>query len=126
MNPLQALYFLIMVFFLQQLDGNVIGPRILGGKVGLSSFWVMFAIIVGGGLFGFLGMILGVPVFAVIYSYLAKGINKRLNKKNIESDTLAYEDFSKYGVSKTELFGKERATDGPVKIEDTVSGTQDN
>ena len=125
-KPVAALEFVILIVVLQQLDGNIIGPKILGKATKLSSFWVMFAIIVGGGLFGFLGMILGVPVFAVIYSYLAKGINRRLNKKNIESDTLAYEDLSKYGVSKTELFGKERATDGPVKIEDTASQPEDN
>ena len=98
---------------------------ILGKATKLSSFWVMFAIIVGGGLFGFLGMILGVPVFAVLYTYFARGINKLLNKKNIDSDTLAYEDFSKYGASKTELFGRERVNDGPEEITGTVPGTQD-
>ena len=121
-KPVASLEFIILIVVLQQLDGNIIGPKILGKATKLSSFWVMFAIIVGGGLFGFLGMILGVPVFAVLYTYIARGINKRLNKKNSESDTLAYEDFSKYGASKTELFGKERATDGPEEIEGTVPG----
>lgn len=120
-KPLAALEFIILIVVLQQLDGNIIGPKILGKATKLSSFWVMFAIIVGGGLFGFLGMILGVPVFAVLYTYIARGINKLLNKKKIDSDTLAYEDFSKYGASKTELFGMERVTDGPEETENTVS-----
>ncbi len=122
-KPMAALEFIILIIVLQQLDGNIIGPKILGKATKLSSFWVMFAIIVGGGLFGFLGMILGVPVFAVFYSYFARGINKLLHKKNIDSDTLAYEDYSKYGASKTELFGMERATDGIEETEDPVSGS---
>lgn len=60
-NPLQGLYFLIVIFILQQVDGNIIGPTILGDSTGLSPFWVVFAIMVGGGLFGFAGMLLGVP-----------------------------------------------------------------
>ena len=119
-KPVASLEFIILIVILQQLDGNIIGPKILGKATKLSSFWVMFAIVVGGGLFGFLGMILGVPVFAVLYTYFAKAINRLLRKKHIDSDTLAYEDFTKYGVSKTELFGKERATDGPEEITDTV------
>ena len=63
-SPWHALYLLIFIIILQQVDGNIIGPKILGSSTGLSSFWVMFAILIGGGLFGFLGMLLGVPVFA--------------------------------------------------------------
>ena len=70
-NPTHCLIFLVMVLILQQIDGNIIGPRILGDSVGLSSLWIMFAIIVGGSYFGFYGMLFGVPVFAVIY-YLLK------------------------------------------------------
>ena len=66
-DPMQALYFTIFILVLQQVDGSIIGPKILGETTGLSSFWVMFAILVGGGLFGFAGMILGIPIFAVIY-----------------------------------------------------------
>ena len=124
-KPFAALEFVILIIILQQLDGNIIGPKILGKATKLSSFWVMFAIIVGGGLFGFLGMILGVPVFAVFYTYFARAINRMLKKKHIDSDTLAYEDFSKYGVSKTELFGKERLTDEPEKITDITPGDKD-
>ena len=124
-KPVACLEFVILIVVLQQLDGNIIGPKILGKATKLSSFWVMFAIIVGGGLFGFIGMILGVPVFAVLYTYFARAINRLLRKKHIDSDTLAYEDFSKYGVSKTELFGKERITDEPEKITDTVTSVKD-
>ena len=126
MNPLACLKFVILVLVLQQVDGNIIGPKILGKATKLSSFWVMFAIIVGGGLFGFLGMILGVPVFAVMYTYLARDINRLLKKKKIDTDTLAYEDYSKYGATKTELFGRERATDGLEEVKSSISQNQDN
>ena len=68
----------------------------------------MFAIIVSGGLFGFVGMILGVPVFAIIYTYISRAINGRLKEKDMPTDTLIYEDFRKYNVKKEDLFGKER------------------
>lgn len=104
LDPIAALKFALMVLALQQLDGNIIGPKILGKSTNLASFWVMFAIIVAGGLFGFVGMVLGVPVFAVIYSYIRRGINNRLAEKKLPTDTLLYEDFSKY---KLEDFDKE-------------------
>ena len=103
-DPVAALKFAIMVLALQQLDGNIIGPKILGKSTNLASFWVMFAIIVAGGLFGFVGMVLGVPVFAVVYTYIRRGINNRLAEKELPTDTLLYEDFSKY---KLEDFDKE-------------------
>ena len=67
-SPWHALYLLIFIIVLQQVDGNIIGPKILGNSTGLTSFWVMFAILIGGGMFGFLRMLLGVPVFALILS----------------------------------------------------------
>lgn len=79
-DPTQALWFIIMVLVLQQIDGNIIGPKILGDSIGLSAFWVLVAIIMGAGLFGITGMLLGVPVFAVIYSAVASLINDRLSK----------------------------------------------
>ena len=102
-SPLQAVYFLIMVLVLQQFDGNILGPKILGGTTGLASFWVMFAIIVCGGLFGFLGMVLGVPVFAVFYYYTRKFITKKLVKKNLPTSTTAYEDFNKYDINRKDV-----------------------
>ncbi len=83
-DPLDCLIFVIMIIILQQLDGNVIGPAILGDSVGLSSLWIMFAILVGGAYFGFFGMLLGVPVVAVIY-YVIKGIvDDKLSEKGID------------------------------------------
>ena len=107
-EPIAALKFAIMVLVLQQLDGNVIGPKILGKTTKLASFWVMFAIIVGGGLFGLPGMILGVPVFAIIYAYTSGAINSKLREKEMPTDTLVYEDFSRNHIDKEEIFGKER------------------
>ena len=80
-DPMHCLYFVIFVFLLQQLDGNVIGTIILGDSTGLSSFWVMFSILLFGGIWGIVGMIVGVPLFAVIYDIVRKltffGLNKR-------------------------------------------------
>ena len=89
-NPVQGLYFLIFVIILQQVDGNIIGPKILGDSTGLSAFWVMFSILIGGGLFGFLGMLLGVPVFAMIYYIIRRLVNHSIRKKNLTTVTEAY------------------------------------
>lgn len=89
-SPIQCVYFLIFVLILQQVDGNIIGPKILGDSTGLSSFWVIFAILMGGGLFGFPGMVLGVPLFAVIYAFISRRINHSLEKKGLSRDTDAY------------------------------------
>ena len=71
-NPMHCLYFIIFIFVLQQLDGNVIGPKILGNTTGVSSFWVLFAILLFGGMWGVVGMVIGVPLFAVIYDIIRK------------------------------------------------------
>jgi predicted PurR-regulated permease PerM len=89
-DPLKSLYFIIFVFALQQLDGNVIGPKILGSSTGLSSFWVVVAILVGGGFGGVLGMFLGVPVFACFYSLVRYLINRRLTKRNMTTEACDY------------------------------------
>ena len=89
-SPLQALYFAVFVLILQQVDGNIIGPKILGDSTGIPSFSVMFAILVGGRLFGFVGMILGIPIFAIIYAYFSRYINGRLLKKNLPVKTENY------------------------------------
>ncbi len=83
-NPIDCLIFVIMIIILQQIDGNIIGPRILGDSVGLSSLWIMFAILVGGAYFGFFGMLLGVPVVAVIYYVIKEFVDERLKDKGIE------------------------------------------
>lgn len=89
-SPWHALYLLIFIIVLQQVDGNIIGPKILGNSTGLSSFWVMFAILIGGGMFGFLGMLLGVPVFALIYYIVRKLVNNSIKKRKLPMDTDAY------------------------------------
>ena len=72
-DPWLAVWFLVIVFVIQQIDGNILKPKIIGNQVGLSSFWVLFSVIVGGALFGILGFILGTPIYAVFYSLIAKG-----------------------------------------------------
>ena len=89
-NPLQALYFLIFELVLQQIDGNIIGPKILGGRMGISGFWVLFSITVFGSLFGFPGMLLGVPIFTVIYALCSEAINNSLKKKKLTQNTDDY------------------------------------
>lgn len=89
-NPLQGVYFIIFILILQQVDGNIIGPAILGESTGLSSFWVVFAILVGGGLFGILGMIIGVPAFAVMFYVLRKTINYILRRKHLPESSTHY------------------------------------
>ena len=89
-NPLQAFYFVIFVICLQQLDGNVIGPKILGNTVGISGFWVLISITVAASLFGFAGMLLGVPVFAVIYMLISDAVNLALSRKGRTTVTDAY------------------------------------
>ena len=89
-DPIKGIYFLIFIFILQQVDGNIIGPKILGDSTGLSAFWVMFSILIGGGLFGFLGMLLGVPVFAMIYYIIRRLVNHSIRKKNLTTVTEAY------------------------------------
>lgn len=93
-NPMKGVYFLVFILLLQQLDGNVIGPKILGDSTGLSAFWVVFAILLGGGLFGFIGMIMGVPTFAVIYYIIQMLINSKLEKKNLPTESEKYDERS--------------------------------
>lgn len=89
-EPVKGLYFLIFVLVLQQVDGNIIGPKILGDSTGLSAFWVVFAILVGGGLFGFMGMLLGVPTFAVIYYLIREIVAYILKKRKLPEATREY------------------------------------
>ena len=90
-SPLKALYFVLFVLALQQLDGNVIGPKILGDKTGLSSLWVIIAILVGGSFFGIPGMFFGVPVCACFYSAVNFLVESRLRRKGLPLEDTAYE-----------------------------------
>lgn len=89
-NPKQALYFAIFVLILQQFDGNFLGPKILGNKTSLSSFWVIFSITLFGGYWGILGMAIGVPVFAVIYAGIKALVNQQLVKRGFSTNTKDY------------------------------------
>ena len=112
-DPWAAVKFALLILILQQIDGNIIAPKILGKTTRLASFWVLFAIIVGGGLFGLPGMILGVPTMAVIYIYFARLINNRLADRNLSTMTEVYENFEKYQINKEDIFGREAcASDG--------------
>lgn len=89
-HPLKFLYFIIFILALQQFDGNILGPKILGDSTGLSSFWVIFSITLFGGFFGVFGMIVGVPLMGVIYGAIKSILNDRLVKKNLPSDSDLY------------------------------------
>ncbi len=89
-NPMTTIIFVIFIIILQQIDGNIIGPKILGDSTGLSPLWVLVAIIVGNGLLGVIGMLIGVPTFAVLYSIVSDIIKSRLRDKSIETDTKSY------------------------------------
>jgi predicted PurR-regulated permease PerM len=89
-DPIKGVYFIIFILIIHQLDGNIIGPKILSNSTGLTPFWVVFAIMVGGGLFGFAGMLLGVPVFAVIYYIIGNVIKFILGKRKLPKDTGSY------------------------------------
>lgn len=89
-SPIHGLYLAIFILILQQVDGNIIGPKILGDKTGLASFWVLFSILIAGGLFGFFGMVLGVPVFAVLYYIWQECIRYRMKQKNLSIKTEDY------------------------------------
>jgi len=93
-SPLQCVYFLIFILALQQLDGNVIGPYILGDSTGISGFWVLVSITVAGNLFGFAGMLLGVPLFAVAYGLLKEWMTATLKKKEHPTETGEYLEIS--------------------------------
>ncbi|MBD5504365.1 MAG: AI-2E family transporter [Lachnospiraceae bacterium] len=89
-DPIQALYFIILILIIQQFDGNILGPKILGDSTGLSGFWVIFAITIFGGLFGVLGMVVGVPIFAVFYAGVKAMVNRMLRKKDLPTDIQPY------------------------------------
>ena len=114
-SPIQSLYFAIAILIIQQIDGNIIGPKVLGDSTGLSSFWVLFSILLFGGLFGFVGMIIAVPFWAVIMNALRRYMDRRLQKKNLPISSSEYEDFEKFSGKKSDKVaepeGKEYAKD---------------
>ena len=129
-SPNQLILFIILIIVIQQIDGNIIGPRILGKVTGLSGFWVMVALTVGSGLFGLWGMILAVPVFTVLYRGFGKLVNTSLDGSGMPSDTEYYFDFppreeitegveKKKGSIFKKLFGKNKKLFGKKKKKKT-------
>lgn len=90
-SPMKCLYFIGFIFLLQQFDGNILGPKILGDSTGISSFWVLFSILLFGGLFGFVGMIIGVPTFAVFYKLVTELVTYLLGRRRLSVDIGEYE-----------------------------------
>lgn len=110
-HPQKCLYFIIFILVLQQFDGNVLGPKILGDSTGLSSFWVIFAITVFGGLFGIPGMIIGVPIFAVIFASVRFSVNRSLRKKELPITSSLYLEMD--SIDEKNTFCKEEESSRP-------------
>ncbi|GAA0713843.1 AI-2E family transporter [Paraclostridium ghonii] len=89
-SPVQALWFILIIIVIQQIDGNIIGPKILGDSIGISAFWILFSLLVGGRLLGLVGMIIGVPLFAIIYSIIKEVVEAKLDKKGLPMNTKDY------------------------------------
>lgn len=89
-SPLKSLYFLVFILVLQQFDGNILGPKILQDSTGISSFWVLFSILLFGGLFGFVGMVVAVPVWAVLMNFLERAARRSLVRKAMPTDSESY------------------------------------
>ncbi len=128
-EPRKVIWFLIFILVLQQIDGNVIGPKILGNSIGISSFWVLISIIVCGNLFGIVGMIIGVPLFAVVFDLLSAIVKRNLTRKNMPTETSYY---SMAGVNIGENstiipaveVSKEEAASETISDEKEVSGEE--
>ena len=86
----QAFIFLILIIIIQQIDGNIIGPKILGDSLGINAFWILFSLLISGKLFGFIGMIIGVPLFAFVYAIIKEVLESRLQKKSLPIETSDY------------------------------------
>jgi len=113
-DPVKCLIFVIFIIVLQQIDGNVIGPHLIGNNTNLNEFWVTFAIMLFGGLFGFLGMLVGVPVFGILYYIIARLLNRHMKRRGMPTDSGHYQEIKEYD----DLFKQpEEPTGKPVKEE---------
>ena len=139
-DPIMFVIFVVFVIVLQQFDGNILGPLILGDSTGLSGMWVLVAILVGGDLFGVAGMILGVPVFACIYAFFAVQLRDKLREKGLSAKTEDYfrlkgfddetgepiyrkkHDFAKRSIKKSKGFFKKAAREAAIidQIEEII------
>lgn len=125
LHPLNCLYFVIFIIVLQQVDGNIIGPKILGSSTGLAGFWVIFAITLFGGLFGVFGMIIGVPIFAVIYAGIRSGLNILLSKKEMPTELEKYRDLDYVDEEGMHDMPEEQPGEKKVKRLNKKSGVKD-
>lgn len=136
-SPKQVIPFVVLIVVIQQLDGNVIGPKILGNTTGLSAFWVLFAILVGGDLFGVPGMLLGVPIFAVVYSLAEEVVNYALKKKGLSCETADYaavprkrseknKDMKSFKLYKKDKSPSDDKPEVSIAVSDAKTGTADN
>lgn len=89
-SPIKAFWFLVIILIIQQIDGNIIGPKILGDSIGISAFWILFSILVAGKFLGLVGMVIGVPLFAIVYSIIKEIIEDKLDKKGLKTETEDY------------------------------------
>ncbi|MGN0327352.1 MAG: AI-2E family transporter [Lachnospira sp.] len=122
-NPIQCLFFIIFDFILQQIDGNILGPKILGNNTGISSFWVLFAILLFGDIWGFSGMLIGVPLFAVIYHLIKKLVFKGLKRNGQEEMGAEYE--RDYPRKESESFS-ENVKNAAEKIHDAYDNYENS
>jgi predicted PurR-regulated permease PerM len=123
-SPVKCLIFIIYLIVLQQIDGNIIGPRILGRTVGLSGFWIMFAILFFGSLYGFWGMLLGVPVFSVIYAGIKKLISMLLKKRSMPQDTAEYAGMDHIDLETKAIVKKAPAATIPEQVLESDSSEE--
>jgi predicted PurR-regulated permease PerM len=89
-SPVKALIFLVLILVIQQIDGNIIGPKILGDSIGISAFWILFSLLVAGKFMGLVGMIIGVPLFAIVYSIIKEIVEAKLANKGLPTETKDY------------------------------------
>lgn len=92
-SPIKALWFLVIILIIQQLDGNIIGPKILGDTLGISAFWILFSLLISGEIFGFIGLVIGVPLFVFVYSIVKDNVEKRLQNKGLPVETIKYKEY---------------------------------
>ena len=97
-SPVKAIWIAVMILIIQQVDGNIIGPKVVGSAVGISSLWVVISITVMGSFFGFVGMVIGVPLFSVLYTIVKEHTEKRLAKRNLPTETSAYAEINPVAV----------------------------
>ncbi len=89
-SPIKAFWFLLLILIIQQIDGNIIGPKILGDSLGISAFWILFSLLVAGTVLGLIGLIIGVPLFVLIYSIIKDIVEEQLDKKGLPRETKDY------------------------------------